>query len=109
MINDNFKIDIDKTTEDHTEAFFSGELNINNSTEIKSIIIDKLMSPHNISLVINELSVVDISFIQLITGLFKQRKSEKKISSLSILLPESGRNLLKKTGIDDLLVSLQKN
>lgn len=107
MINDNFKIEINKITEDHSEAFFSGDLNINNSHKIKNIIIDELISPDNISLVIKELSVIDISFIQLITGLLKQRKSEQKISKLSIQQTESGLNLLKKTGIYDLLISLQ--
>jgi anti-anti-sigma factor len=83
----------------------SGNLTISNSEKIQHSLIEAFKLSINISIEINEIENIDLSFIQLIYSLSKESKNFGKNINITSKLNEDMRLLIENAGFSKLLNS----
>jgi len=96
---DNYKIELTEDSSNKTkQLIFSGELSINYIHFIKDE-VDELINPHDAyQIVVNNVDIIDLSFIQLIISI----KNSNPGSIINMDLNEETTNLLNISGYRDI-------
>lgn len=91
----------------HTVLNLSGDLTIENSSSLHNEFLQKGLSIHTLSIVIQNVRNIDLSFVQLLIGCIQNRNQSQKLTFLEFDFDNATFELLEKTGCIETINSLQ--
>lgn len=107
MSTSEYQFIIKHLSDTHTVLNLSGELTIENSSSIKKQLLQKGLSANTLSIVIQNVRNIDLSFIQLLIGCIQNRNQSQKLTFLELDFDNATFELLEKTGCIETINSLQ--
>jgi len=103
MEKSTFKLIVAKSKKDKNRLSIEleGDLSLKNSKEIKNKILAAVENYENLNIKINQVKNLDISLIQILTAI----KKEKKEVTFLFDMPEHTKSLLLKAGFEKLITN----
>jgi len=102
-----FQIDTNQVSKDDMILNVSGELSIENSALMRDKFLGKTVTSGKLTIVVNNVRNIDLSFIQLLIALIQNRNKANKLTFLEFDLDTPTLELLEKTGTLKTIYSLQ--
>jgi anti-anti-sigma regulatory factor len=85
-----------------------GDLNIENSHNVRDFLLDNLKKYEGFTLKVNEVVSIDLGIIQLIQRFIWDAQAENKNSTIELSLSQEQKKLLEKSGFNSLLALSKK-
>ncbi len=105
----NYKFEIIPEKDKSIGTFlFQGDLNIENINEIYEKTTRNYTEFNTINIKVENVSDIDLTFIQLIYSLYKSLKTQKKYLNFRINLPDNLHELLANTGFNKYVEEIKK-
>jgi anti-anti-sigma regulatory factor len=92
-----------KQTEKNLQMISDGEFNIQNSSSIKSFLLESLSRSGNEILILSDVAAFDVSAIQLVYAWKKELEMQGRTANVLFPISESLKDLLEKAGITKIL------
>ncbi len=106
MSTSDYQFNIKHLSDTHAVLNLSGDLTIENSSSIHQQFVQKGLSANTLSIVIQDVRNIDLSFIQLLIGCIQSRNQTQKPTFLEFDFDNATRELLEKTGCIETINSL---
>jgi hypothetical protein len=78
-------------------------LTIDRAQKLKALLTDAMMKSDHLRLIAENCKAIDLSAIQLLFTIYKTAQKENKTITIDIAIGETQKNLLKNTGIYDII------
>jgi anti-anti-sigma regulatory factor len=103
----NFLFNVNHESDSHAILNLSGDLTIEHSSSIHEQLLQQDYSTNKLSIVIQNVKNIDLSFIQLLIGYIQHRNQSHKQTYVEFDIDNPTLELLEKTGCIETINSLQ--